>query len=44
MQKHVVQLVLRDADACVAALRTVIDTERLAGVGPYHAIRSTIST
>jgi transposase len=27
-----------------AALRTVIDTERLAGVGPYHAIRSTIST
>ncbi len=27
-----------------AAMRTVIDTERLAGVGPYHAIRSTIST
>jgi transposase len=27
-----------------AALRTVIDTERLAGVSPYHAIRNTIST
>ena len=26
-----------------AALRTVIDTERLAGVSPYHAIRNTIS-
>ncbi len=25
------------------ALRTVIDTERLAGVSPYHAIRNTIS-
>jgi len=25
-----------------AALRTVIDTERLAGVSPYHAIRNTI--
>ncbi len=25
-----------------AALRTVIDTERLAGLGPYHAIRNTI--
>jgi transposase len=25
-----------------AALRTVIDTERLSGVSPYHAIRSTI--
>ncbi len=27
-----------------AALRTVIDTERLASVSPYHAIRNTIST
>ena len=27
-----------------AALRTGIDTERLAGVSPYHAIRNTIST
>ena len=27
-----------------AALRTIIDTERLAGVSPYHAIRNTIST
>jgi transposase len=27
-----------------AALRTVIDTERLAGVSPYHAIRNTISS
>ena len=26
-----------------AALRTVIDTERLAGVSPYHAIRNTIT-
>lgn len=26
-----------------AALRTVIDTERLAGVSPYHAIRNTIA-
>jgi transposase len=27
-----------------AALRTVIDTERLNGTGPYHAIRNTIAT
>jgi transposase len=27
-----------------AALRTVIDTERLTGLSPYHAIRNTIST
>jgi len=26
-----------------AALRTVIDTERLAGISPYHAIRNTIA-
>jgi len=25
-----------------AALRTVVDTERLAGVSPYHAIRDTV--
>ena len=26
-----------------AALRTVIDTERLTGLSPYHAIRNTIA-
>ena len=25
-----------------AALRTVVDTERLTGVSPYHAIRNTV--